>query len=244
MRIQELWRYPVKSMAGERIESADLREDGIPGDRTFQVRRADGRIVDARAHPKMLALHPTFSASGTLLIDGKPWDMPEMARIVEEAAAVGPGTRLVQREDSERFDVLPLLVATDGAITAFGYDYRRLRPNILLEGVEGLAERSWEGKALRIGEALVGILRLRGRCPMTTWDPDTQQQSPEVLQKIVECFEGTLALDCWVIRPGHIRVGDTVTLTERNGSVPRDTDWGRYASEKTRAWPTLDWSAR
>lgn len=236
MHVQELWRYPVKSMAGERIESTDLREDGIPGDRTFQVRRADGRIVDARAHPKMLALHPTLSASGELLIDGQPWHTPEMARIVEEAAAVGPGTRLVQREDSERFDILPLLVATDGAIAAFGYDHRRLRPNILLEGVEGLAERSWQGQALRAGDALIGILRLRSRCVMTTWDPDTQHQSPEVFQKITDCFDGTIALDCWVIQPGSIRVGDPIELAERNAVLPREADWGRYASEKTRRW--------
>ncbi len=49
MYVAEIWRYPVKSMAGERIEEAELRVDGIPGDRAYQVRRADGRIVDARA---------------------------------------------------------------------------------------------------------------------------------------------------------------------------------------------------
>jgi len=248
MWIVELWRYPVKSLAGERLTEADLQIGGIAGDRIYQVRRSDGRIVDARAHPKMLALHPTLTPNGDLLIDGKPWNSDEMAQIVEDAAAVGPGAHLERRQDSERFDVLPLLVATDGAVAALGYDYRRLRPNILIGGVEGLAEREWKGRLLRIGSALIGVLRLRERCVMTTWDPDTQKQSPEVFQKIQECFDGRLALDCWVISGGRIRVGDVVELADRDGQLPHETDWGRYASDKLRqaslADPELNKSSR
>src|ERR1043166_7769615 len=70
-------------------------------------------------------------------------------------SAIGPAAQLIYYEGSERFDVLPLLVATDGAIDAFGHDGRRLRPNIVVGGVEGLAERSWPGKCLRIGNVLI-----------------------------------------------------------------------------------------
>jgi len=234
MRIAELWRYPVKSFSGERLMEADLRQDGIAGDRIYQVRRADGRIVDARAHPKMLALKATLAANLELLINGSPWNSPVVSQLVEDAAASGPGAHLEKRPDAERFDVLPLLVATDGAVAALGYDHRRLRPNILIAGVEGLAERDWPGRSLRIGNSLIGILRLRGRCVMTTWDPDSQKQSPEVFQKIQESFGGSMALDCWVIRGGTIRVGDAVELVDREGKVPREGDWGRYASEKLR----------
>jgi uncharacterized protein len=234
MHISELWRYPVKSLAGEQIDEAELRTDGIVGDRAYQVRRADGKIVDARAHPKMLALHPTLTPNSELLVDGKRWDSKEILTAVEEAAAVGPGAHLERCVDSERYDILPLLIATDGAVAAFGYDHRRLRPNVLIAGVEGLAERQWEGRALRIGDALIGVLRLRGRCVMTTWDPDTQKQSPEVFQKILDCFDGKLALDCWVIRSATIRVGDAVELADREGRLPGEKDWGRYASERVR----------
>jgi len=233
MHVAELWRYPVKSLAGEPLEEAELRAGGIFGDRLFQVRRADGRIVDARAHPRMLALRPTLSSSGELLVDGKPWDAPEIARAVEDAAAVGSGARLVRNDGADRFDVLPLLVATDGAIAALGRDRRRLRPNILVGGVDGLAEREWAGRALRIGEALIGILGLRERCVMTTYDPDTQAQDPEVLKRIHREFGGRIALDCWVIRGARIRVGDTVELAG-SGARPSDEMWGRYASEETR----------
>jgi len=48
-----------------------------------------------------------------------------------------------------RFDVPPLLVATDGASAVFGHDPRRLRPNIVIGGVDGLSEREWPGACLR-----------------------------------------------------------------------------------------------
>jgi hypothetical protein len=177
----------------------------------------------------MLALKATLTSNLDLLINGKPWDTTEMAHIIEEAAASGRGAHLEKRPDSERFDVLPLLIATDGAVRALGYDHRRLRPNILITGVEGLAERDWPGRALSVGQSLIGVRRLRERCVMTTWDPDTQQQSPEVFQKIQERFDGRIALDCWVIRGGTIRVGDGVEVVEGEGHHPRESDWGRYA---------------
>jgi uncharacterized protein len=42
MYVAEIWRYPVKSMAGEQLESAHLTPSGIDGDRVVQVRTARG----------------------------------------------------------------------------------------------------------------------------------------------------------------------------------------------------------
>lgn len=112
----------------------------------------------------------------------------------------------------ERFDILPLLVATDGAVEEFGRDVRRLRPNILVGGVQGMAERSWEAKHLHIGEVLIRLDSLRGRCPMTTVDPDTITRDPQVLRDIGRRFGGKLALNAEVLQTGRIRVGDVVRL--------------------------------
>src|SRR5690242_1997851 len=112
-------------MAGEQLEAAVLGPHGIPGDRVLYAVDAAGRIADARWRPRLLAHRARLDEGGAVLVDDLPWDSPEVARRVE--AAVGPGARLVPAVGAERFDVLPLLVATDGAIAAFGHGGRRLR---------------------------------------------------------------------------------------------------------------------
>lgn len=211
MYIKELWRYPVKSMGGERLSQVHMGELGLEGDRKVLVRGATGRVLTSRTHHKLLGLHGTLGADGQPLISSYPWDSAEALALVREA--VGPGAELIYHEGPARFDILPLLVATDGAIAEFGHDSRRLRPNIIVGGVEGLAERSWSGKCLRIGDAVIGIQDLRGRCVMTTYDPDTLEQNPRVLKEIVQKFGGELALNCFVIRGGELKVGDSVELT-------------------------------
>jgi uncharacterized protein YcbX len=210
MRIAELWRYPVKSMAGERLEAIDVGPGGFAGDRVVYVVDAGGRVVPSRTRPRLLGHRGTLGPDGEPLVDGRPWSSPEAARAVEDAA--GPGTRLVRTDGIGRFDVLPLLVATDGAIAAFGHDGRRLRPNIVVSGVDGLAEREWEGARLVAGAVEIALADLRGRCVMTTYDPDTQAQDPSVLRRIVREFDGTLALNAAVVRAGRLAVGDAVDL--------------------------------
>jgi uncharacterized protein YcbX len=210
MRVSEIWRYPVKSMAGEMLTTARLSDAGIEGDRLVQVRSRHGRVVTARTHPGLLGHRATLDARGEPLVDGRLWTDPGVLAEVREIA--GPGAELVRDESTERFDVLPLLVATDGAIAAFGRDRRRLRPNLVIGEVEGLAERTWPGSRLRIGEVVIGVEDLRGRCVMTTFDPDTLAHDPEVLRDIVRRFGGKLALNCQVLQGGLIRTGDEVEL--------------------------------
>ncbi len=164
-----------------------------------------GHVITARTHPRLLGHHARLNASGEPVIDGLLWHDPQVRKDLERI--VGPGARLVSDESIDRFDVLPLLVATDGAIAAFGHDGRRLRPNIVIGGVEGLAERSWPGQCLRIGNVIIGIQDLRGRCIMTTFDPDSLK-----LTEIVKKFDGSLALNCDALQGGEIRVVDAVEL--------------------------------
>jgi uncharacterized protein len=210
LRVAELWRYPVKSLAGERLQKAVVTPNGIVGDRIVHVRDGRGRVITARTQPRLLALHGTLGPDGEPLIDGRPWTAPESAAAVRQAA--GAGASLARYAGPERFDVLPLLVATDGAIAALGVDGRRLRPNLVIGGVAGVAERQWPARRLRIGEVIINMEKLRGRCVMTTWDPDTQVQDLSVLRRIVDEFDGTMALDSAVMSGGTVAVGDPVEL--------------------------------
>jgi uncharacterized protein YcbX len=210
MFVSELWRYPVKSLQGQRLDTVAVGEDGFFGDRLVHVRDGSGRVITSRTRPRLLALKATLEPGGELLIDGLPWQADESLAAVR--AAAGAAAHLVRYAGLDRFDVLPLSIATDGAVAAVGVDRRRFRPNVVLGGVEGLAERTWPGRRLRIGGALIAVARLRPRCVMTTYDPDTLEQDHSVLRRIVRDFGGVLALDCAVVTPGRISVGDPVEL--------------------------------
>ena len=177
MHVAEIWRYPVKSMGGERLEQARLSALGIDGDRVVQVRSHDDALVTARSHPDLLGHHATLDTAGEPLVDGRPWRDPRVLADVRQIA--GPEATLIRDDSVDRFDVLPLLVATDGAIAAFGRDRRRLRPNLVIGGVEGLDERTWPGNRLRIGEVVIGVQDLRGRCVVTTFRSRHARSRPE-----------------------------------------------------------------
>jgi MOSC domain-containing protein len=207
--LAEIWRYPVKSMAGEALQKGVVGPSGIAGDRLVQVYNERDLVVTARSHPALLGHRGTLGPSGEPLVDGRPWSDSTVLEDVRRI--VGPHARLERDEHDElRFDVLPLLVATDGAIAAFGRDGRRLRPNLVIGGVTGLDERRWPGGRLHIGDVVIDIHSLRGRCVMTTFDPDSLEQDPGVLRDIVKRFGGKLALNCAVVRGGTIHVGQPV----------------------------------
>lgn len=210
MKLLEIWRYPVKSMAGERLKSTLVGSDGIPGDRRLVVVDAQGRLTTSRRHPRLLGLQATTAPDGQVLVDGEPWASPEVGAKVERV--VGKGAMIVPVGEREGFDIQPLLVATDGAVDSLGLDRRRFRPNLYLGEVPGLAERAWEGRTLAVGSARIRLDSLRGRCVMTTFDPDTQEQDPSVLRRIVREMDGTLGLNAEVVVPGEIGEWDVAEI--------------------------------
>jgi uncharacterized protein len=214
MHVSEIWHYPVKSLKGERLEETDITNVGIPGDRQIAViRTINGRFLTSRSKPKLLGLQGSINTDGVPTINGHRWDSAEALQLAREAA--GEPVTLQQIAAPQAFDVLPLLVATDGAARYLNIDHRRLRPNILLADVPDLEERKWPGKIIAIGDVRIHAEKLRDRCVMTTFDPDTQMQDPSVLLRILRELDGSTALDSSVITPGKIRIGDQAQILGR-----------------------------
>ena len=151
-------------------------------------------------------------------MEGYRWDSPEAAAHI--AAAAGPDAVLVRDLAVERFDVLPLLIANDTEVARLGVDRRRLRPNLVIAGAAEGAERHWPGHALRIGNTLIGVQSLRDRCIVTTIDPDSGEQDLEVLRRIRREFDGSVALDCWMLADGPVSVGDPVDVVPLPRGLP------------------------
>ncbi|HEY6305500.1 MAG TPA: MOSC N-terminal beta barrel domain-containing protein [Candidatus Angelobacter sp.] len=213
MHVSELLRYPIKSLRGERLTEAQVTTLGIPGDREIVVVRAlNGRILTSRVKPAMLGLQGGIGLDGVPTINGFRWDSPEAVELVTKAA--GENVSLEQVPAPQAFDVLPLLVATDGAAQYLNIDHRRLRPNIFLAYVPELEERKWPGRILAIGKVRIRMEKLRDRCVMTTYHPDTLEHDPSVLLRIVRELDGSTALDSSVITGGVIRVGEAAEIID------------------------------
>jgi uncharacterized protein len=238
VHVSELWRYPVKSMRGERLDVAEIRADGVVGDRLVHVRESSGRVATSRFRPGLLGLAGTLGSDGEPLVDGRPWSAPDTLERVR--AVTEPGAELVRFagvDAGQRFDVLPLTVLTESMARAVGYDHRRFRPNVLIAEAPDDAELGWAGFGLRIGDALIGVRNRRSRCVMTTFDPDTLEQDPMVLLRVVRSFGGRVALDCWVAQPGTVRVGDPVEVVElpEAAAPPSGTGSEGYPWQRRRA---------
>lgn len=70
MRVAEIWRYPIKSMAGERVSETHVGPDGVTGDRVLYVLDPRGQMLSARTKPRLLAHHATSTVDGEVLVDG------------------------------------------------------------------------------------------------------------------------------------------------------------------------------
>lgn len=205
--VAELWRYPVKSLRGESLGEAELVADGVAGDRSIRIVR-DGERVSARTVHGLLGLAATMGGDGEPLVDGVRWDDPAaLARVTQLA---GDGVELIRDPTEDRFDAAQILVTTDGALAELGEDRRRFRPNIVLSGVEGRAEREWVGSRLQLGSAELEVTEPCERCVVTTIHPDTLESDPSVLRRINGELGGIMGVYCRVVTPGRVAVGDDV----------------------------------
>jgi hypothetical protein len=232
MRVEALWRYPVKSLGGERLAEAALTSDGVAGDRLVHVRRASG-VLTGRTRHGLVTVPASTGADGEPLVSGHPWRSSEALELVRRHA--GADASLARHAGPERFDIANLLIVTDAELGELArvhgapVDVRRLRPNVVIGGfpTEELDDvlDGAPGGTLAVGEALVGVLQRRGRCVVTTIDPDSGRLDLDVHRTIRRERGNLVGLDCWVIRPATVRVGDPVEFA---GRLRDDVEPGRF----------------
>ena len=216
--VTEIWRYPVKSMAGEPMESCLVTADGLEGDRRWALidwspNRA-GKWFNIKQHSALMTYR-------SRLVDGT----------VEVVAPDGSSVRLdgdlVRRFEAEssrplelrdlaggNFDDSQVLIVNLASVEAFALeagmpiDHRRFRANFYLDGLEPDEELSWLGRRLRVGDAALEVTSRCERCKVITMDPDTTEATPELLRLLVDRHDERFGMYCRVVRPGRVTVGD------------------------------------
>ena len=88
MKVTEIWRYPVKTMAGEKLQRVAIGPLGIEGDRVVHVEDTRGRVITSRSHPRFLGQKGSLGAHSEVMVDRRPWDSPEVAAEVDRKSVV------------------------------------------------------------------------------------------------------------------------------------------------------------
>lgn len=238
-RICAIFRYPVKSMAGELLDVARLGWHGIEGDRRLAFRR----LADTSAFPWLTAsklpqllLYKPFgldSNSSELLPthvrtpDGKEYELRSDELRREVSSRHGSEVELMNLKHGI-FDESPISVVSLSTVRgiecelARDIDLRRFRPNVVIEtnSPEPFEEDRWVGRTLMFGEgnsgAAIGITTRDERCVMVNLDPDTAERDSDVMKTVVRMNENCAGVYGTVVRAGELRVGQVVTLGEQD----------------------------
>ncbi len=227
--MKEVWRYPVKSLQGERLSTADLGPEGIAGDRHYAIFDAvTGLGLTARREPSLLWASASL-VSGALTIT-----LPDGTTATDDAALSDwldrpvelrglDDSRSRRYENAVDFETQDAWTTFDGARGTFrdservvvslvstgtlgSWDARRFRPNLVLEGA---GEESLVGSRVSLGSAVLELSQGIGRCVLVTRpQPGGIEKDLDVLRTVHRAHGGTLAVGATVVVPGVVSVGD------------------------------------
>lgn len=227
-RIAALTRYPVKSIVGEDLESVDVSQRGLEGDRLWAVRDIDGKLGSGkntrrfRRMPDLLELVSSYDDDLVPTVrfpDGRELrgDGGDVHRAL--SMHVGRPVTLDREEDVPHFDEGPLHLLTSSWLCRLSelhgaaVDRRRLRPNLVIDTGEDpqLDEADWVDRELAIGDDVTARVRdTMVRCAMVGHPQVGLEADPSLLDTISRVNDLVLGLVLDVRSPGAIRLGDAV----------------------------------
>jgi uncharacterized protein YcbX len=234
MRVLELWRYPVKSLHGEQLDSAEVTPDGLEGDRRYAIYDLEtGFGLTARRVPELLFASARLRDDGSVdivLPDGSlarndealsAWlERPVTLRSLDADVPRRYENPVVDFEEERERDWAPFegapgafhdspeaRVSLVSTATIGDWDRRRFRSNVLLEG-EG------EDSLVALGDAVIEVGMRIERCVMTVRpQPGGIERDLDVLRTIARERDTCLAVGALVTKPGRVAVGDALSAT-------------------------------
>lgn len=234
-QIEAIFRYPVKSMGGERLAAAELGWHGIEGDRRLALRRLEDRSafpwLSASRLPELLRYSPVrrdTQSEGDVTYsirtpNGELLDAFGETLAAEISSKLGSPVQMLQLKHGV-FDeasvsmIAPDTIAEIGRLAGRELDVRRFRPNIVIRLLRPapFEEDGWVGGSLSFGSesnaAMVAVTMRDLRCSMVNLDPESADSAPEVMKAVVRAHQNTAGVYSTVVRSGRLEVGQTVLL--------------------------------
>ena len=187
---------------------------------------------DAKAERLRVAVNGE-SFEGSAVGVGEPFDVDYHGRPIRVHALDGPwreplsdlhgaDVRIARPAGAGRLQEAPVTLVSRASLARLGreageeVDGRRFRMLFDLDGCEAHEEDTWDGRRLRIGEAVVRVGGPVERCALTTRNPDTGAVDLDTLRLIRRYREPrngvTIPFGVYaeVEKPGRVRAGDPV----------------------------------
>jgi len=238
--IEAIFRYPVKSMGGERLDAANLGWHGLDGDRRLAFRKMNDRSgfpwLTAGKLPDLLLFAPhrrDDAAEGDLPTHVRTPDGEELPLFGEELAAEvgrrhGAPVQMMQMKHGIFDEGSVSVIASDtvheiSRLAGQSGDVRRFRPNIVARLLRSgpFQEDAWVGGVLSFGEGddapAVTVTMRDLRCSMLNLDPDSASSAPEMMKAVVRANQNTAGIYGTVTRIGRLAVGQPILLRAAAG---------------------------
>jgi uncharacterized protein YcbX len=234
-QVEAIFRYPVKSMRGERLEVATLGWHGLDGDRRLAFRRMDNHSgfpwLTASKLSDLLLFTPhrtEGAAQEGLPTHVRTPDGEEMPVFGEDLARevgrrYGAPVQMMQLNHGIFDEASLSVIASDtvceiGRLAGRSPDVRRFRPNVVVRLLRSVPfqENEWLGSVLTFGEGAdapaITVTMPDARCSMVNLDPDSATPAPEVLKAVIRANDNNAGIYGAVTRIGRLEVGQTLRL--------------------------------
>lgn len=223
------WRYPVKSMAGERLASAPVLLQGVMADRGYAFVQAESKSpfpwLTGRELPSLFHYQPAWTTDQPPKLNVRTPSDAELDigsdELREELEGASGRPLFLLRDHRGSFDVAALslmaLATVEGIAEASGTDPKieRYRMNFYIDapGISTFGEDAWVGRVLRLGETVrVAVTGRDPRCAMITLSPHGGAPLTQVLRSVAELNDNNAGVYGAVLTPGEVHEGDPVYL--------------------------------
>jgi uncharacterized protein YcbX len=150
-RVEQVWLYPVRSLAGTSVPTAVVRPDGLAGDRAWTVVDDEGRPVRAKDAPLLATLAPEGADAASL---SSALGRPVHLAALPAQPGVAP-VHLVSRQAIDR--------AAHGEVPE-GCSAEDPRANLVIDLTGGDDERGWVGRTVQVGDVVLAVTRTPKHC--------------------------------------------------------------------------------
>lgn len=223
MRITQLRRHPVKAMAGEVLDTAEVDRRGLVGDRWYAVVDGDGRLATGKDSRRFRRHDAVFDHAAATTADGVrvtgprgTWTVGDPALDDAIGALMGTPVRVVAESDVPHQDAAAVSLVGTATLDwcrehlDVDADVRRLRTNLVVATEEPFVEEGWAGAVLRVGEVELHVVERTVRCRMVDVAQDGLPAEPGFLEALGRERDASLGVYAEVRTPGTIHLGDRV----------------------------------